>query len=475
MRGFRTITAVLLFLASGVPELVLYAESHLVVRPKRGFSKALSAESQIPVQKLVFETEQEKQEYLLHLDQKYEAEENVMYTGEAVSLNDGVQSPVTGDPLFANQWPLSTVSTDVDHYKGIDIDAVRAWTITRGSSDVVIYVMDSGINKNDPDLKDRVTSGYNAFSPGTAPDDQNGHGTHVASIAAANGENGIGISGVVPGAIQVGDAKFLNESNSGDSVTALNAIHWIESDFSARLQANPKMKCVVNNSYGGDVKSDLLESDMKRVAALGCLFVTSAGNHGSNNDTKPYYPCNFALTGNTCVAASDRYDAVTSYSGFGPQSVHILAPGQDILGVVVGTFNGNSYVSQYDVKRGTSQAVPHVSGVAALIWAANPALAATDVRQIIINSADKLPNGEQYVLAAGRLNAYRALLIATGQDPALADRGFTSTKAATKASSGGCSLEMNEAAQSPSLAFISLALLFCWSLFAYRRRFVADK
>jgi len=385
-----------------------------------------------------------------------------------ISADDVVINPPVpdggGDPLSGNQWSLFSDQVTIDTYGAVDIDAARAWTVTKGSSEVVIYVMDSGIDVRDPDLAGRITSGFDALNPGSAPVDENSHGTHVSSILGARGENNYGITGVVPGAIQIADGRFLNSDNQGDSERALAVVNWMEQDMEERRAQNPNVRFIGSNSWGGSVKSTFLEEAMQRLSAYDYLPITSAGNHGGNNDEVGYYPCNFALYANTCVAASDRFDLKASFSAYGPQTVHLFAPGYQIYGIIPGTQTSSGYSSKYQVKQGTSQAVPHVSGAAALVWAANPNLSAAEVRQILVESVDRLTGAEDEVIAGGRLNAYRAVLIATNQDPSKADRKLAATEGG---GGGGCSLQTREVS-SPILAI--LLVISALAMLAFYRR-----
>jgi len=428
-----------------------FAETKILVRSKEEIHDSVS---------LSFENAKDAREFSEDLDPEvHEWEPVVTFSADDVQIGSPL-APPSGpmiDPLNGNQWSLFSGHGGIDSFGTVDIDAERAWAITTGSPNIVVYVMDSGIDTRDPDLAGRVTSGFDAYNPGQNPIDQAGHGTHVASILGAIGGNNYGITGVVPGGLEIADGRFLNAQNQGDSDSALRVIRWMEEDMRRRREINPNVKFLGSNSWGGDVKSDFLEQAMQRLAAYEYLPITSAGNHGGNNDNRDYYPCNFQLVANTCVAASDRLDLKSSFSGFGAASVHLMAPGDQIYAIVPGSGSQGSYQSRYESKRGTSQAVPHVTGVAALIWAANPNLTASDVRQVLVQSVDRIPGAENFVLSGGRLNAYRAVLMATGQDPSAANRKLN----ATTNDGGGCSLNAEEVQSSPNFA---LVIVFVMSL-----------
>lgn len=465
MKTRLLIIAAGIFFQIGFESVSTFAQTKILVRQN---SKITSLRGNVDTshEKFSFSSRAAAKNFTEKLDPEvYEWEEVVPFQADDVSI--GNPNPSGGsDPLSSNQWSLFSNQSTLDSYGAVDIDAARAWAITRGSSDIVIYVMDSGIDTRDPDLQGRVTSGFDAYNPGQSPTDQAGHGTHVASILGAIGGNNYGITGVVPGNLEIADGRFLNAQNLGDSDSALRVVHWMEEDMQRRRNINPNVKFIGSNSWGGDIKSEFLEQAMQRLSAYGYLPITSAGNHGGNNDTKNYYPCNFALMANTCVASSDRLDLKSGFSGYGPQSVHLLAPGDQIYGIIPGLSLSGGYQSKYETKRGTSQAVPHVAGVAALIWAANPNLSASDVRQVLVQSVDRLPGAETQVLSGGRLNAYRAVLMATGQNPSQADRILGANS--REGGGGGCSLSAESGETKPGGFFI-FVFLFSLGLLAFLR------
>jgi subtilisin family serine protease len=399
------------------------------------------------VQRMQFQSREEKDAYIKSLDpSEYEWEENQIYRSTdyelASELQAQVKEDVKSDPLFANQWSIFPIANDPTKISGVDIDAIRAWSITTGSDNLIIYIMDSGmISAPEPDLINRVVGYYDGLNPGKFPEDENGHGTHVGSIVMAIGDNGHGLRGVIPGKVQIVVVRFLNASNQGNTETAISGVQFIREDFAKRLATNPSLHCIVSNSWDGGY-SKMLEDDMGALADAGCVLITSAGNNGRNNDQAPDYPCNFPKiqASNLCVAATDSHDKRASFSSFGQKSVHVTAPGVGIPGIVRGKMDGNQYISGYELKSGTSQAVPHVTGVAGLVWAANEKLTAREVQNIIIKSVDRLPGMDSEIFSGGRVNAYRAVLMATGGDVSLADRVIDDTGGG---GGGGCTLQVS--------------------------------
>ncbi|MBN8555260.1 MAG: S8 family serine peptidase [Deltaproteobacteria bacterium] len=423
--------------------------SSLLIRQKDEVAaESFSSASKAAVQKIDFNSNDEKTDFLNNLDSnRYEVEPVVQFRANDLTLSQQIQQTLLTDPLSANQWSFFSSNTDGNRFEGADTDVLRAWQITKGSEHVMIYFWDTGIEMDasgqpvNPDLKGRVTSYYDALNPGQRPVDLNSHGTHVVSIATSKGENNFGMAGIVPGAVKVGIGRFLGADASGDSSKAAILADWMENDMIIQRQKDPNVKFIWNNSWGGGY-SKFLEDKVKRFAAYDVLPITSAGNDHLNVDANAFYPCRFQINANTCVAASDANDVRASFSSYGANSVHLFAPGVRIYGTVPGIVSGSNYIPQNQYKDGTSQAVPHVSGIAALVWAANPQLTANDVRQVLVQSVDKIPSAAGQVFSGGRVNAYRAVLMATGQDPSLANRNLASS--IENSVSGGCTMQITD-------------------------------
>lgn len=411
-----------------------------------------------------FKTTKDLEDFLARQGNQLEWEPVVPFRATDVLIEEDVQEAITKDPFLANQWPLA--NQGVNQLPGADIDALRANSIQKDASQVVFYVMDSGIDVRHPDLQGSVTSFFDAFDVSTThPVDLNGHGTHVASIVGARGDNDFGTRGVVPGNIEIVSVRFLNANNLGDSSTAIKAVEFMESDMERRRLEDPNVNFVGVNSWGGEVYSSALEEAMQRLSAYGYIPITSAGNLGRNIDKSMYFPCSFELRSNICVAASTSLDTLASFSNYGAEQVGLMAPGEDVFSIISGKIiSGDTYQARYQRKSGTSQAVPHVAGVVGLMWAANPELSDLQIKEILLRSVDRLPGGENYVLSGGRLNAYRALLLATGQDPTLADRALgasTAVEAQNQGGGGGCHLSPHRPSSGLYLVFLfALFLLF---------------
>lgn len=330
---------------------------------------------------------------------------------------DGV---VPNDPRFGELYGL--------HNDGVaggaadsDIDAPEAWTITTGSKDVVVAIIDTGVDYTHPDIapnywhnpgetgvdadgNDKSTNGIDDDGNGYVDDfrgwdfvnndndpmDDHNHGTHCAGTIGAKGNDANGVAGVNWDVSVVG-VKFLSASGSGSLADAVKAIEY----------TNTLGVTLTSNSWGGGGYSDTMYAAISGAQEAGVLFVAAAGNSGSDNDSTPHYPSSYDQDIIVAVAATDNSDGRASFSCFGLNSVDLGAPGKDILS----TTKANTYA----VYSGTSMATPHVSGVAALIKAAYPDATAAQIKARLMNTADPVAALAGKTVTGGRLNAYNAL------------------------------------------------------------------
>jgi len=318
------------------------------------------------------------------------------------------------DPQFADQWALDNQGQE-NGKAGADISALEAWKKTHGSEEVVVAVLDSGVDYTHLDLRSNMwlrpdnvpayfddelgsfndQQGYNGTDPLTDPMDDNGHGTHCAGIIGAEGDNSEGIAGI-NWHVQIMPLKFLGRGGFGTTADAIKAINYAID----RKKHGVNIR-VINASWGSTANSKALEDAIRAAGDAGILFVAAAGNDGSDNDRRPHYPSNYDLPNVISVAALDRNDQLASFSNWGVKTVHVAAPGKDILS----TWLGDAYRDA----SGTSMAAPQISGVAALILAKEPNLSVEKLKERILKSVDKLDSLNGKIASGGRIDAAKAV------------------------------------------------------------------
>src|ERR1700682_2744716 len=320
---------------------------------------------------------------------------------------------IPNDPSFAQLWGLRNTGQPVNSAPGgtpgADISATAAWDVTTGSRSVVVGDVDTGIDYNHPDLAANVwnnpgtvggcaagTHGYNAITRTCNPMDDNNHGSHTAGTIGAVGNNGVGVVGVNWISSLMG-LKFLDASGSGTTADAITAI-----DFAVQAKIGGVNVRALNNSWGGGAFSQALLDEINKAGANNILFVAAAGNSSLNHGTTPtHYPCDYNAANMICVAASDQTDTLAYFSDWGSTTVHLAAPGTDILSTIA--------ASQYAYFAGTSMATPHVTGAVALILAACPAWTNAQVKAAILNNVDYPPGLAGLTVTGGRLNVNKAI------------------------------------------------------------------
>ena len=334
-----------------------------------------------------------------------------------------VQSHVTpNDTNFGQLWGLNNTG-QTGGAADSDIDAPEAWQMLTGSPTVVVGVIDTGIDYNHPDLAPNIWTnpgeiagngidddhngyvddvrGWNFVSGNNNPNDDNFHGSHVAGTLGAAGNNGSGVTGV-NWAVKIIPLKFLDNNGYGFTSDAAAAIRYA-------TRAGVRL---TSNSWGGGGYSQVLKDAIDEAAAAGILFVASAGNEASNNDTTPVYPASYTSSNILTVAASDHNDQLAGFSNYG-LSVHLTAPGVGILStfptVVTSSMIYYGLSPNYGTISGTSMAAPHVSGVAALLFAQSPGLNAMQVRARILDRTDRLIQFVNKLQTSGRLNAFNVV------------------------------------------------------------------
>jgi thermitase len=319
------------------------------------------------------------------------------------------------DPLFAEQWALNNLGSNGGKTRA-DLDALEAWLTTQGSEEVVVAVLDSGVDYNHADLKENMWTrpsnipaysddelgqfndlyGYNGTSRIADPMDDNGHGTHCAGIIGAEGNNSLGVTGI-NWKVKIMPLKFLGRGGFGTTEDAIAAINYAID----RKKQGVNLK-IISASWGSTSYSKALEDTIKAAGEEGILFVAAAGNDGSNNDRSPHYPSNYDLPNVISVAALDRNDQLASFSNYGAKTVHVAAPGKEILSTWLN--------DDFREASGTSMATPYVTGVAALIVAHEPSISMANLKKRILSSVDKLDSLNGKVASGGRICAANSLL-----------------------------------------------------------------
>ena len=278
----------------------------------------------------------------------------------------------------------------LDYSRGV-LRLDEAWRRTEGSREVVVAVVDTGVDFNHPDLKNNIwfnaaekfgRSGIDDDGNGFVDDvygwdfannrpnamDDNNHGTHCAGIIGAE-HNGVGTIGVSP-KVRIMPIKFLNSQGSGDLYAAIHSIR-----YATRMGAR-----IISNSWGGGGYSILLSEAIAEAVAQGVVVVAAAGNSASDNDAMPTYPANYP--GVVSVASSDATDSLSSFSNYGADTVMVAAPGSQILSTIPG-----SKMAAYS---GTSMAAPQVTGALALALSIKPQASAAELKEKLCSTSVRI-------------------------------------------------------------------------------------
>ncbi|HWT73767.1 MAG TPA: S8 family serine peptidase [Mobilitalea sp.] len=348
------------------------------------------------------------------------------------------------DPFFDTQWyidnpgqysDLSEVMKSIKpSTEGVDMDVIDAWQTmaeaNAADNEVIVAVIDTGVDYQHPDLADNMwinegeipgdnidndNNGYVDDVYGwdfynndntvchykynerykkymASPEDNDNHGTHVAGIIAAVADNNMGIAGVASNInIKIMPLKINGgENGDGDIASAIEAVK-----YATMMGADICNMSWGTQTYSAELEEVMRESDM--------LFVAAAGNTGADNDKKPMYPASFHLDNLISVTFINADGQMTDYSNYGATSVDLAAPGDDIYSTIVGSYESMS---------GSSMAAPQVTAVAAMLYAYNNHLYASNVKDIITSNIKKLHSLDKYMLYGGIPSAYNAVMAA---------------------------------------------------------------
>lgn len=360
-------------------------------------------------------------------------------------VQENVEVSIQGfsnDTYADSQWAIynpgyyvtisNTRRREVSSLEGIDMNILEAWEALKLSKtpkrEVIVAVIDTGIDYNHPDLAENMwvnkneipgdnidndNNGYvddiygwdfynndasvchyetksNRKYPLANPKDNDDHGTHVAGIIGAVSNNNIGIAGIASNIKVKIMALKINggENGTGDIASSIEAIKY----------ATMMGASICNISWGTSFQTGALE---KVIRESDMLFVAAAGNSGTDNDDQPIYPASLKLNNVISVTFIDPKGKLTKFSNYGKNSVEIAAPGEDIVSTIVGN---------YSTMSGSSMAAPHVSGVAAILYAYSEKLYPAEVKQLIINNLKPLPELGEAIIYPGIPNAFQAVL-----------------------------------------------------------------
>ena len=306
--------------------------------------------------------------------------------------------------------PNDKLYKDQDSLQRLGIE--NAWDFTIGSSNVVVAVSDTGIYARHQDLANQIwtnfkeipnngkdddgngfiddVSGWNFIANNGKPADDHGHGTHVSGIIGAEGNNNYGVSGV-NWEISIMPLKFLDQNGSGSTSGGISTI----------LYAADNGAKILNASWGSSTDSKALKDAIDYGFSKGMITVAAAGNNSANSDKTPIYPAGTDSDGIIAVASSSADGQLSSFSNFGGTSVHLAAPGSNVLS----TYLNDSFTRM----SGTSMATPMASGVAGLLLAMDPSLSALELKNGLINSVIVRPSYAGVLITEGDLDASTTL------------------------------------------------------------------
>lgn len=406
-------------------------ESELTKRERHILKRLKRADKNVKVANLAgvyaIEVDPEEGQSLEEVVEAYTKDAGVEYA----ELNYIVSTSATpNDPCYPLLWALHNTGDNYPSGGGgaadADIDAPEAWDLYTGNSDVIVAVVDSGVDYEHRDLSDNIWTneaelngevgvdddgngyvddiyGYDFINGDSDPRDDYGHGTHCSGTIAAKGNNGLDMTGICWDARIMG-LKFLGSGGFGETAAAVEAFYYaVESGAD-----------VISNSWGGGGYSEALKEAVDYAHSQGVIMVAAAGNFDSNT---PTYPASYEHM--IAVAATDSNDDKASFSNYG-EWVDIAAPGVDILSLRASIGSpSNNYTVAFS---GTSMACPHVAGVCGLVISRNPALSTDAVYDILMSTVDPISPG--ICFSDGRLNLHNALVASmTSQGHVRLDRG----------------------------------------------------
>ena len=284
------------------------------------------------------------------------------------------------------------------------ISILDAWKLEKGSKDIVVAVIDTGIDFSHPDLKKNKLKknvyGWDFTTNHANPTDVHGHGTHVAGIIGATLNEEKGTAGVVQN-VSLMPIKFYAEGQSGATHLAntIKALHYAV-DHGAKI---------INYSGGGPQFSQAEFNAIKKAEKKGVLIVAAAGNEHQNTDLSQYryFPAAYPVSNIISVSAIDINNKLLTSSNWGKNTVDVVAPGENIY--------STEKHGSFKYMTGTSQATAFVTGIAALMLSKNPNLTPQQIKKMISQTVDPISGLKNQIKSGGRVNAYQALLAVMGK------------------------------------------------------------
>ena len=392
-----------------VTELTLSTDELLTIESRnKGTSLEINIDNYRRILKL--ELSNQQKESVLAAIRLLEKRDDIIYAGPDFAME--IFETIPNDPYFpggGQSWGLDSMSIP------------NAWDITTGSQDVIVGVVDSGIDSSHPDLTNQIyresphnisNTLHSDFLSGNRvavlnPTDPRGHGTHVAGIIGAEGDNGVGIAGTA-WSVSLVSLRVFDANGNGNASSLTAAINF----------ATQHNIPILNFSGGSKAKDNALEQAIKNYPGL---FVAAAGNDGEDNDItqtflgviikSPVYPASYQLDNLISVGAVHYY-LPTSFTNYGKKTVDLFAHGYTVLSTFPTDKQSSLGVQGYDRLSGTSMSTPFVTGAAALILAKHHLFGPKTIKKAILDSVDLFPVLSDLCVTGGRLNVYEALNVA---------------------------------------------------------------
>ena len=336
---------------------------------------------------------------------------------KVVTPNNIMTLASSNDSYYNKLWAIENSGQEVNNKEGTadaDMDVAEAWEKTKGSKEVIVAVLDTGVDYRHSDLQDNMWNGAVNYGYDFAGDDDGNnddnpmpdepydekghyHGTHVAGTIGAVGNNSNGVSGVAQN-VSIMAVKVFRPNGYGYSSDIMEGL-----DYVAQKVDEGENIVAINASYGGGSGSqdDAVNDAIKKLGQKGVVFCAAAGNSGKDIDQEPMYPASYNASNIIAVAASDQDDKLASFSNYGKNSVDVTAPGTNILS----TYPEDKYA----YLNGTSMATPNVAGSVALIASLYPNSTVDERKAMILDNVDKKEDFSNKILTEGRVNINNAL------------------------------------------------------------------